>query len=470
MGGVPGEHPPPVRLPGEHSFHEPAAELRSHYAGRGRPEGGHCGYDALAASPSRLAHSRSGPHGSPQGLQEAPAFEDGGRRTGQHAQHWQESHSQLEQDKKLLDRELQEKSDEVNALSKEAQQLRDQIQEELSMRSDKVSQLGERIRSLEQENEQLRGKVAKMQLQDSAKLSDVTMVKKDVVWKTMELEKALREFQQAHQDHLFSRLWSVTGSLKSVCGDRPDSLALLSAGKAVPDDGPSSAKDQGLGLPSVDEGEHGAAIDVETQQALKRRLQALGDVVVYTNAKFEACAVSGRAIPPGALRIRPRRCDHVFLVESLMPYWADGLCPVCRCSFAYDRPQDTSVAVDDCDRYSSVSLSVSQVASLALPRPPALNGSNSEGSLLRGPRAARGRSTSLSRAGGGRRGSPSGGTRSDDAPAGLHRRGSPSTAHRERSASPPRSTASPRSQASSARREHRSASAQASQHGTGRPL
>merc|ERR1740129_1787066 len=154
-------------------------------------------------------------------------------------------------------------------------------------------------------------------------------------------------------------------------------------------------------MPAADalEDPSGTAIDAETQQALKRRLQALGDVVVYTNAKYEACAVSGRAIPPGALRIRPRRCDHVFLVESLMPYWADGLCPVCRCSFAYDRPQDASAAVDDCDRYSSVSLSVSQVASLALPRPPFLAGSNSEGSLLRVPRAVRGRSSS-SRTGG----------------------------------------------------------------------
>merc|ERR1719433_770025 len=122
-------------------------------------------------------------------------------------------------------------------------------------------------------------------------------------------------------------------------------------------------------MPAVDmEDPSGAALDAETQQALKRRLQSLGDVVVYTNTKFEACAVSGRAIPPGALRIRPRRCDHVFLVETLMPYWAEGLCPVCRCSFAYDRPHDSNGG-DDGDRFSSVSTSVSQRASIALPRP-----------------------------------------------------------------------------------------------------
>merc|ERR1719346_521602 len=76
------------------------------------------------------------------------------------------------------------------------------------------------------------------------------------------------------------------------------------------------------------------------EEALKRRLQSLGDVVVYTSDKFEACCASGRAIPPGSLRVRPRRCDHVFLVECIMPHWAEGLCPVCRCSFAFNQPEE----------------------------------------------------------------------------------------------------------------------------------
>lgn len=481
------ERPPPVRLPGEPGFPESAvAEHRPYYPERGRPDGSHRSYE-MAAAAQRVAHSRSAPLGSPLGRQEAQGFEESAGR-GPAQQQWQDPHAHLDPERKALERELQEKGEEVGALAREAQQLRDQIQEELAARSEASSQLGERLRGLEQDNELLRGKLTRLQLQDSAKLSDVTMVKKDVVWKTMELEKALREFQQGHQDHLFSRLWSVTGSLMSVCSDRPDAspLQFSSTGRLAPDHLLSATKDGGVGMPAVDEEDpSGTAIDAETQQALKRRLQALGDVVVYTNAKYEACAVSGRAIPPGALRIRPRRCDHVFLVDSLMPYWADGLCPVCRCSFAYDRPQDTSAAVDDIDRYSSVSLSVSQVASLALPRPPFLNSSNSDGSLLRGPRTApRGRSVSASRTSGGRRRSPSQGARSDDAlgtPAGQHRQRSPVAAatHRERSASPPRSVASPRSHASSAREQHRSMSAdasqqgagrQASQHGTGRPL
>ena len=98
-------------------------------------------------------------------------------------------------------------------------------------------------------------------------------------------------------------------------------------------------------------------LDEETQQALKRRLQSLGDVVVFSSEKFDACCASGHSIPPGAIRVRPRRCDHVFLVECLMPYWVEGLCPVCRCSFAYSRAEG-----NESDRCSSVSTSVSQRA------------------------------------------------------------------------------------------------------------
>lgn len=433
-------------------------------SGDGLPEAGHYAVERVGAE-ARFA-----------GLEDTATL--AGRRSGsQQLLRGPHSHQRAQQDHEL-ERELQERDAEVSTLTKEAQQLKDQIQEELASRSASSAHMSERLRSLEQENERLRGRLTKLQLQDSAKLSDVTMVKKDVVWKTMELEKALREFQQAHQDHLFSRLWSVTGSLMTVCGDRPDSPAVQfpSAAKVPADDALSMA---GLGMPPAAGGEElpggsgsggglTGTLDAETQQALKRRLQSLGDVVVYSNAKYEACAVSGRAIPPGALRIRPRRCDHVFLVESLMPYWADGICPVCRCSFAYDHPQDTSAAADDIDRYSSVSLSVSQVASLALPRPPYLNGSNSEGSLLRGSRAAHGRGRSASHS---RRRSPSQGARSGDRTERAERRqGSPPSAtRRERSASPPRSEApaSPRSQASSARREQQSTSARTAR--TGRP-
>merc|ERR1740117_2080175 len=151
-------------------------------------------------------------------------------------------------------------------------------------------------------------------------------------------------------------------------------------------------------MPAVQEEEpSGTFLDVETQQALKRRLQSLGDVVVYSSDKFEACSASGRVIPPNALRVRPRRCDHVFLVECLMPYWAEGLCPVCRCSFAYDRPQDAGY--DESDRYSGVSTSVSQrprdrmhaASALAVSRSLAVNSNGSDGGSLRGPR---GRSSS----------------------------------------------------------------------------
>merc|ERR1719215_1331435 len=159
----------------------------------------------------------------------------------------------------------------------------------------------------------------------------------------------------------------------AVC-QRPDVTVQLATPLATEE---GLAPMPGPSMPAVEE--EPAVLDSETQQALKSRLQSLGDVVVYASDKFEACCASGRAIPPGALRVRPRRCDHVFLIECIVPYWAEGLCPVCRCSFAHDNPEEISVDDND-DRYSSLSVSVSQVSS-AFPR--------RDGDHRRGPKIVR---------------------------------------------------------------------------------
>lgn len=375
------------------------------------------------------------------------------------------------EEKHRIERELHDRTEEISALANEAESLREQILKEQESRNEQVAKLVERLRSLEQNNEQLQDKLFKLESQSSTKLSDVTTVKKEIVAKTMALEKAVREFQQGHQDKLFSRIWSVTSSMNSLC-TKPDASLQMGSPRATDESLPQSngrgAAVEASPGPEEDLGSATAALDAETQQALKRRLQSLGDVVVYTNAKFEACAASGRPIPPGALRVRPRRCDHVFLVECLMPYWAEGLCPVCRCSFAFDRPQDVTPGMDDCDRYSSVSTSVSQVASLSLPRLPFHSSSNVDGSVLRGPRAAsRGRSPSMSRTSGRHRSTSRGVARSDVSGNDALRRGvgSPSPPRERLSVSPSRSAASPRSHDSSANPRHN-----ASQIGTGRPL
>jgi len=390
----------------------------------------------------------------------------------QSPERWQEAYLDLEQEKRQLQNELRGKTEETNDLAREAQSLREQIRKEQEHRREKTAELAQQLEGLERDNKQLQMKLMKVQMQDSAKLNDVTTVKKEVVAKTMELEKMMREFQQTHQERLYSRVWTVTSAMLSVCqkpdvsvniqtpGPTTDSLALL----AVPSSGTLPGTEEAPSPQSrapatngqaADAISGGALLDPETQQALKRRLQSLGDVVVYASDKFEACCASGRVIPPGSLRVRPRRCDHVFLVECLMPYWAEGLCPVCRCSFAYDRPQDAGY--DESDRYSSVSTSISQ----ALPRH-MQSSSNSDGGSLRGPRTLgtigesperRGRSSSSLRK---RKGSTS---------------ASPMGARGEWTAgSPPRSVASLQSRASSVPRERGAAAAMQPPAARGPPL
>lgn len=357
---------------------------------------------------------------------------------GHFAQDWQEAYLELEQNKRKVQSELRDKKEEIGSRAREAQQLREQIRHEQERRKEQVAELARQLENMERENKQLNMRFMKVQMQDSAKMTDVTTVKKEVVAKTMELEKMMREFQQTHQERLFSRVSDVTSAMLSVC-QRPDVTMQLLTPPAT-DECLAPMVGLGSSMPAVEEEPTGMFLDSETQQALKSRLQSLGDVVVYGSDKFEACCASGRAIPPGALRVRPRRCDHVFLVECLMPYWAEGLCPVCRCSFGYDTPQDAGY--DESDRYSGVSTSVSQFASgsMVLPRQAQPCSSNSDGGSLRLP--PRGRSSSLSR--GRRRRSPGGDAKSD-VPG--ERRLSPSAV-----GTPPRSAASLQSRASSAPR------------------
>jgi len=425
----------------------------------------------------------------------------------------------MEQEKRRLQGELRGTGEEAGNLAREAQSLREQIQAEQARRREREAELTKQVEELERENKQLNMRLIKVQMQDSAKLTDVTMVKKEVVARTMELEKILREFQQTHQDNLFARVWGITSAMQGACqkpevavqiktpvateeslapspcdgapigadfhglsAPGPTGAARVLASEAITKSAPSpcdsspigaafhgfsspapaaparasSPKAGGSRLQTVaTAGASGTFLDPETQQALKRRLQALGDVVVYASDKFEACCSSGRAIPPNALRVRPRRCDHVFLVECLMPYWAEGLCPVCRCSFAYDRPQDAGF--DESDKYSSVSTSVSQMHR-RMPR----SGSNSDVGSLRDPRPTRdfggggsegrGRSASLSRAYRRRR---SNDTRSEASGkgVGLGGRGAGDRLDRVSSFSPPRSVASLRSRAGSLPRD-----------------
>lgn len=411
------------------------------------------GASGSGSSPMRRQPS----HGAEQRQQQQQSHQQqrnvsaGGGNTSSGAGRWQEAYLELEQEKRRIHSDLRNATEEARSLAQEAESLREQIHAERQKREEREAEMARQVEELERESKNFNMRLVKAQMGDSAQHNGVTTIKKDVVGRTMELEKLMREFQQTYQDKLFSRVWSITSAMQTSC-QKSDASAQIrmpadTAESLAPSLGPSLL--QAATQPSAAESPEGGGgassgtfLDPETQQALKRRLQSLGDVVVYSNDKFEACCASGRAIPPGALRVRPRRCDHVFLVECLMPYWAEGVCPVCRCSFAYERQQDAGF--DESDKYSSVSTSVSQMQ-----RMPARSNSSD---FSRGPRslrdgsAHRGRSASLSRASRRRKGGTQQGSPNDDARSEVSRPA-------DRLPSPSRSVASVRSRASSAPRE-----------------
>jgi len=136
----------------------------------------------------------------------------------QSPQRWQGAYMDLEQEKRQLQGELHSTSEDMGNLAREAQTLREQIRAEQERRQAKISKLGQQLESMERDNKQIREKLlTRVQIQDSAKLTDVTVVKKEVVAKTMELEKMMREFQQTHQERLYSRVWSLTSAMLAVC-------------------------------------------------------------------------------------------------------------------------------------------------------------------------------------------------------------------------------------------------------------
>lgn len=368
-------------------------------------------YPGLAADASCMASGHRSPHVSSPLPMPWHATAAAASHHGESLQRgWPEACHDLERDNRRAQMELHERSEETAQLAREAQGLRDQIVAEQENRRQKVADMAQRLEGLERENRNLQMKLTNLQAQSGG--TDVATVKKEVVAKTMELEKAMREFQQGHQDQFFQRVRGVTSAMQSVCQGKPatgSQLALASHGSSVELAKSAVAKSSGAATPSPamitsspEEGQTGTFVDQETQRAMRQRLESLGDVVVYTSDKFEACCASGRPIPPGSLRVRPRRCDHTFLVECLLPYWSDGLCPVCRCSFALDKSQDAlGTGVDDCDRCSSDSASVSQVGSLGLLRG---RGSSDVGAPHRGPQVLRSGSAVFSEAspGGGR--------------------------------------------------------------------
>jgi len=267
-----------------------------------------------------------------------------------------------------VQQELHGQVAEVASVAHEVQSLRRQILEERERRRNKMAESLNELQALQRENGLLQNKLLKQPTLGVAQTPEVVMVKREVVAKTMQLEKMMREFQKLHQETFFTRVCGIMNSMMASSSSNlpADPFTGVASNPFVVASTSETPDVQANAGPVIPDPPTVPVMDAATQQALKQRLQALGDVVVYTSETFEACCASGRSIPPGSLRVRPRRCDHVFLIECIVPYWAEGLCPVCRCSFAHDNPEEISVDDND-DRYSSLSVSVSQVSS-ALPR------------------------------------------------------------------------------------------------------
>lgn len=88
---------------------------------------------------------------------------------------------------------------------------------------------------------------------------------------------------------------------------------------------------------------------------LARLLMSTGDVLAYSDGtSANGTRVSQRRDPaqvPGLggaiartsaghadIRIKLQRCGHTFLLECVLPFWAQGFCPVCQSSFLYEAP------------------------------------------------------------------------------------------------------------------------------------
>ena len=74
------------------------------------------------------------------------------------------------------------------------------------------------------QNRQPQTQLSQLQLHSSSKVSDATALKREVVAKTMELEKLVREFQQS-QSELFSRVHSISDSLLHMSGSAEAGLS-----------------------------------------------------------------------------------------------------------------------------------------------------------------------------------------------------------------------------------------------------
>lgn len=277
----------------------------------------------------------------------------------------------------------------------EVTRLRQQLEHEQAETNASQLEYSKRIESITQENKKLQMKLMRSQLRDSAKDSEVAVVKKEVLEKTAAIEQVMRDLQQRQQATL-SRVKNVANAMVTACSTPsrernaspaqsstaqpaqasrlgvldmpvaaangghglPDAFALQALSRSFtgsPDNLANGRSPSAASLPprrreasggraasaSPDRraaaSEHGAEDADEHRwfQSVKANLEHFGNVEVFMdNAERDcACCLESMGTPYG---IRPRRCQHVFHIECLLQWWTEGTCPVCSLSFAPD--------------------------------------------------------------------------------------------------------------------------------------
>lgn len=101
-------------------------------------------------------------------------------------------------------------------LGAEVASLRDQLEREQSETNATLVEYSKRIESATQENKKLQMKLMRSQLRDSAKDSEVAVVKKEVLEKTAAIEQVMRDLQQRQQATL-SRVKNVASAMVTAC-------------------------------------------------------------------------------------------------------------------------------------------------------------------------------------------------------------------------------------------------------------
>lgn len=306
---------------------------------------------------------------------------------------WQDAVLDLQDEQQRAHGDLERRRQESSGLAAEVAKLREQLEREKAETSAVVLQYSRKIENVVHENKRLQTKLMRTQLRESAKESEVAVVKKEVLEKTMAIEKVMRDLQQQQQATLervenvatvmlasckagarerTGRSGSVTGtparqlsvdSAASVNGDLLSGLGLATNGAsfrgATPPNGrtgsvvsigsrrserviPTLRPQVGIGdvssssqisSPVKDGGESPEGDVNRWLQTVKGNLEHFGDVeVLIDNSTRDcSCCLEPMTTP---YRIRPRRCHHIFHIECLLQWWTEGTCPVCSVSFA----------------------------------------------------------------------------------------------------------------------------------------